>query len=252
MKTMKTKKYTHDEAFHNMAAPNIIVPIVLKTMLLPPPINAHYQVDSVVDFGCGVGTWLKAFKDNGVKEVLGLDGEWCNTDLLYKYIDKQHFKYVDLEMPITLDKAYDLVVSLEVAEHISEKSADAFVQSLVNAGKVVLFSAAIPGQGGDHHVNEQWPSYWQGKFGKHGYRFHDILRWKIWNHPDVDLWYKQNIFIVAHESVEIRDNDDYKKEIIDIVHPGYFTYVTQGLGVMRVAAMLKQSLTRALKRKLKT
>jgi hypothetical protein len=89
-----------------------------------------------------------------------------------------------------------------------------------------LFSAAIPGQGGDHHVNEQWPSYWQSKFKKYGYCFHDILRWKIWNHPDVDLWYKQNMFIVAHESIEIKDNDHCKQNIVDIVHPEYFRYKT--------------------------
>ncbi|MDR2384300.1 MAG: class I SAM-dependent methyltransferase [Tannerella sp.] len=104
------------------------------------------QINSVVDFGCGIGTWLKAFNDNGVKEILGLDGEWCNTDLLYKYINKQQFKYVDMEMAISLDKTYDLVISLEVAEHISEKSADTFVRSLVNAGKVIFSSNSGTGR----------------------------------------------------------------------------------------------------------
>jgi SAM-dependent methyltransferase len=232
-----------------MAAPSIIVPVVLKLPILAQ--DSAYRINSVVDFGCGIGTWLRAFKNNGVKEVLGLDGEWCDTDLLYKYVVKQEFRYVDMEQPIKLDKVYDLVVSLEVAEHISEQSANTFVQSLVNAGKVILFSAAIPGQGGDHHVNEQWPSYWQSKFEKHGYRFHDILRWKVWSHPDVDIWYKQNIFIVTHESIEIKDNDHCKLGVVDVVHPEYFTYVTQKLGVMRLVSMLNQSLRRAIKRRLK-
>jgi SAM-dependent methyltransferase len=205
----KNVKYIHDEYLHNMKDPNIIVPIVLS--IISP--------QNVVDIGCGIGTWLKTFKNKGVNDVLGLDGRWCNTDLLYKYIEPQEFMCVNLEKPIRLNKAYDLVLSLEVAEHISEENADIFVQSLVDAGKVILFSAAIPGQGGFNHINEQWPTYWIDKFKKHGYVFHDIIRNKIWDISEVFIHYKQNMFIVAHESVDILSKS-INTSIVNIVHPG--------------------------------
>jgi SAM-dependent methyltransferase len=188
---MKTKKlkYVHDEVSFNMVTPNIVVPIVL-TML--PPVN------SVVDFGCGIGRWLKAFKNCGVGEILGLDGEWCNKELLLKHIDKNEFRCVDLEYPIHLDKTYDLVISLEVAEHLSEWAADAFVQSLVDAGKIILFSAAVPGQDGLNHINEQWPSYWENKFQQHGYKCYDLIRRKMQNDSKIQESYKQNMFFVIH------------------------------------------------------
>jgi hypothetical protein len=148
---------------------------------------------------------------------------WCNRELLFKYIRPDEFRCVDLEKPITLDKTYDLVISLEVAEHLSESSAEVLVESLVKAGKVILFSAAIPKQGGFNHINEQWPSYWEDKFQKFAYRFHDIIRWDIWNREDIEVWYKQNIFIVAHESVTFPScRNKSATAIYSVVHPDMF------------------------------
>lgn len=46
-------------------AANKILPIVVET--LP-------QLNSAVDFGCGVGTWVSTLKDYGANDVLGLEG----------------------------------------------------------------------------------------------------------------------------------------------------------------------------------
>jgi SAM-dependent methyltransferase len=183
----KKVKYIHTERAHNMKTPNIVVPMLLKNL----------APHSVVDVGCGLGTWLCAFKSMGITDLLGLDGKWYNPNLLFKYIDKSEFMCVDLEQPIVLSKRYDLVISLEVAEHIAPKHADDFVQSLVNMGDVILFSAAIPRQGGFNHVNEQWPAYWAEKFEKYGYHFFDVIRPQIWNNAEVDIHYKQNMFLVS-------------------------------------------------------
>jgi len=210
MKSNKIK-YVHDEIGHNMTASSIVAPLVLE--MLPYPIN------SVVDFGCGIGTWLKAFQNCGVNELLGLDGEWCNKELLHKYLDEQNFKTVDLEKPIHLDKQYDLVVSLEVAEHLQESAADSFVQSLVNAGKIIFFSAAIPYQGGFNHINEQWPLYWANKFRSYGYKTYDIIRRKIWDYKEIEWFYKQNMFITAHNSIQLNFDES---EVMPIVHPDIY------------------------------
>ena len=142
-------KYEHSEAMHNLESPSEIVPIISD--LIKPK--------SVVDFGCGIGTFLHVFKNNNITEVLGLDGKWVNKDLLHKYISPSEFKEVNLEESVSLEKKYDLAISLEVAEHLSEKAAKIFVKNLVNAADKVIFSAAIPNQGGQNHINEQPLTY---------------------------------------------------------------------------------------------
>ena len=200
------KKFVHIEHIHNnLTIPDSVVPVILY--LYP-------RVQSTVDFGCGLGIWLLSFKIHGVKEILGLDGDWCDKSKLFKNIDETSFRTVDLEKPVCLNREYDLVISLEVAEHIPENAADTFVRSLVSAGKVILFSAAIPGQGGYNHVNEQFPEYWQEKFQKHSYVFHDIVRDRIRNNHNVPFWYRQNMFIVAHENIKFPADKGFKERRI--------------------------------------
>jgi SAM-dependent methyltransferase len=207
----KNIKYIYCDYESNESA-NIIVPLLLK----------HISPRNVVDIGCGSGMWLRAFKNNGVAEILGLDGQWHKPDLLFKHIDKSEFMCVDLEQPFVLPKIYDLVICLEVAEHISQEHANDFVQSLVNAGKIILFSAAIPAQGGFNHINEQWTAYWIKKFEKFGYYFHDIIRPEIWNNSNIEFWYKQNMFLVSpknHLPFKDISADSY---LSTIVHPDMY------------------------------
>ncbi len=91
--------------------------------------------------------------------------------------------------------------SLEVAEHIPEQAADTFIDSLTRHGRLILFSAATPGQGGEHHVNEQPPRYWQAKFAARGFQLFDFLRPRLRANKAVYLWYRHNVFVYAHESI---------------------------------------------------
>ncbi|MBE9111789.1 Wzt carbohydrate-binding domain-containing protein [Nodosilinea sp. LEGE 07298] len=148
---------------------------------------------SVVDIGCGDGTWLSVFQGQGVEDILGLDGSYVQPETLK--IHQECFVSRDLNQPFVLDRRFDLAMSLEVAEHLPAASAPGFVASLVQLSDVVLFSAAIPHQGGTHHINEQWPDYWIALFEAEGYVVIDGLRPRIWDHPDVEPWYAQNSFL---------------------------------------------------------
>lgn len=185
--------YMHDDSVHNLKTSQPIVEEILKRL----------QPKSVVDFGCGLGTFLNVFKKNGVREVLGIDGSWVDKNKLYQYIDPKEFLEHDLEKEISLNKKYDLVISLEVAEHLSENAADTFIQNLLQAGELIVFSAAIPLQGGQDHINEQWLTYWEEKFAKQHYVIHDILRPIFWNRPDIFWWYKQNMVLVTPKDYQI-------------------------------------------------
>jgi SAM-dependent methyltransferase len=211
-------KYRHFEELHNLDAPREIVPVIMD--LVNPT--------SVVDVGCGLGTFIHVFKDTGVADALGIDGSWCNKELLFKYINKEEFLEKDLEQIIRIDKKFDLVVCLEVAEHLTEKRADSFVLDLILLGDVILFSAAIPKMGGINHINEQWPDYWMKKFESHGYVAHDILKPFFWNNDRIWWWYRQNMLFFTTREYQFKSKLALNYNIIGtLIHPELFTSKTQ-------------------------
>lgn len=161
-----------------------VIPLVLE--ILPP-------TRSVIDFGCGVGVWLDLFKRNGVEDIYGVDGPWVRREMLL--IPDERFTYAELNQPYTLDKRLDLAMSLETAEHLFPENAATFVKTLCAAADYVLFSAAVPGQEGKNHFNEQWPEYWQALFEKEGYSVVDCIRGRIWHEEKIPYWYRQNILL---------------------------------------------------------
>ena len=147
----------------------------------------------VVDVGCGSGVWLSVFKENGVREILGIDGAYIDKKILH--ISGDEFRAADLQQPIREERQFDLAVCLEVAEHIPAQFAATLVNSLTGLAPVVLFSASIPFQGGEGHCNEQWQPYWIKLFQERGYVAIDYIRRKIWDRNDIHYWYAQNVFL---------------------------------------------------------
>ena len=160
-------------------------------------VNEVLHPKSVIDVGCGVGTWLKAWSELGVEDIFGIDGEYVRGDQLL--ISSDRFQPMDLTAPKEIARRFDLVESLEVAEHLPSSVAERFIAFLASLGSVVLFSAAIPNQGGVHHINEQWPEYWAELFAKHGFVPIDTLRDLIWDNLEVEYWYSQNTLLFVHQ-----------------------------------------------------
>jgi SAM-dependent methyltransferase len=159
-----------------------------------PELVRLFSPTTVVDLGCGEGHWLAAFREAGCL-VTGFDGDHVALDRLA--IPRDDFVSVDLNRPVALRDPADLALSLEVAEHLRADAADTFVASLVAAAPIVVFSAAIPGQGGAGHINEQWPGYWVERFASHGYSATGALRWRFWEDARVENWYRQNLLVFA-------------------------------------------------------
>lgn len=153
---------------------------------------------SVLDLGCGLGSWLASFRAQGVTDVCGVDGDYVQRELLE--IPPMQFVSGDLTQALDLGRRFDLALSLEVAEHLPEVAAPVLVASLVRHAPVVLFSAAVPGQAGQHHVNCQWPDTWAMHFRERGYEVIDCLRSVIWGRSDVAWWYQQNLLLFADRS----------------------------------------------------
>jgi SAM-dependent methyltransferase len=208
----------------------VIVPLVLQ--LLP--------VRSVVDVGCGDGSWLSIFRKLGVDDILGIDGDYVTRDFLQ--IAQDHFQAIDLTKPFALGRVFDLAISLEVAEHLPAECAAAFIESLTRLAPFVLFSAAIPFQGGDCHINEQWQDKWVELFQRHSYVPIDFIRKRVWQNEAVYWWYSQNTLLYAHADL-IQSNPALKAEFertnadqLCLVHPRQY---------LSLHSLYQETLTRA-------
>jgi SAM-dependent methyltransferase len=168
-----------------------------SAQVLAPFLFETFKPNSVIDVGCGEGLWGAEFESLGA-DVLGIDTG--DVEPLISRIEH------DLEVPLLVlpdEGTFDVALCLEVAEHLTPGRAETFVEDLCNLAPIVIFSAAIPGQGGTGHLNEQWPSYWCDLFEQCGYPGSGVLRWSIWDDARIKPWYRQNLLVFgAHDLPE--------------------------------------------------
>ncbi|HTA30980.1 MAG TPA: methyltransferase domain-containing protein, partial [Candidatus Cybelea sp.] len=175
---------------------------------------------SLIDVGCGTGTWIKTAMELGVKDILGLDG--VNVPPQELLIPQQHVVIQDFTQDWDLGRRFDLALCLEVGEHLDQIFASRLVRNLARHSDTVMFSAACPGQVGEHHVNCQWPAYWQKLFNDEGFFCEDSLRWKIWNDGRIEPWYRQNIFLALRDA----NRAGREERLRPVIHPE-FLYGTE-------------------------
>jgi SAM-dependent methyltransferase len=194
----------------------VVVPLVRE--LLDPR--------SVVDVGCGTGAFLRVFREGGVDDVLGVDGGYVDRRLLL--IPEDRFQAADLGEPLRVGREFDLALCLEVADDLAPERAEPFVRSLTALAPAVLFSAAVPAQGGQCQRNEQWPDYWIALFRERGYAAFDCIREALWNRPEVEWWYAQNTILFAREEVAARRPQlraRSREPVLPLVHPRLYLAV---------------------------
>lgn len=114
-----------------------------------------------------------------------------------------------------------MVISLEVAEHLPENRAEGFVRDLCLLGDIILFSAAVPRQGGTEHINEQWQTYWANKFDKNGFDAFDIIRPKIYDDYRVPLWYRNNMIVYVKRNTKLCEQmkENVDSRVLDMLLP---------------------------------
>lgn len=181
---------------------------------------------TVVDVGCGDGTWLWEFKALGADKVLGLDGDYVSTEILK--ISPDNFIPCNLVDPPKLETNFDLALCLEVAEHLPYENSYGLVDYLTRLSDVVLFSAAIPFQPGDNHINPQWQEFWREAFERENYLPITTIREKIWNERSVPFFYKQNMILYINQNALYKNSrlleeiNLSKGSLINVVHPDLY------------------------------
>ncbi len=237
---MRTRNQPYTAAFFEASenvgreAARVIVPIVLGLV----------QARSVVDVGCAEGAWLSVFRENGVDDLVGIDGSYIAPDR--RLVSATQWVSRDLAEPIRLDRIFDLVVCLEVAEHLPATRAAAFVEDLTRLAPVVLFSAAIPFQGGVAHINEQWQDYWAEHFSAIGYSAVDAVRPLVWTHPQVKWFYAQNTLLYVRHDVLDRHPALSAARAATLLRPLRVVHPQKYLSVADVTAMPVRRVLRQL------
>jgi 2-polyprenyl-3-methyl-5-hydroxy-6-metoxy-1,4-benzoquinol methylase len=176
-------------------------------------LSTYGPFGSLLDVGAGTRTWMGAAHGAGVSDIWGIDG--VEAPFSEALVAGSKFQLRDLSEPFDLNRMFDCVICLEVAEHLEESSANTLIASLCRHGNLIFFSAATPGQGGQNHANCQWPAYWQSLFNAQGFVCTDDVRWRMWHDADIEPWYRQNIFRA------VRDPSIAGSEprIASVVHP---------------------------------
>ncbi len=216
--------YDHATNLHPLEGPRIVMTEIISRL----------KPGSILDVGCGRGTWIKAAQQLGVTNTLGIDGVAIPPgELLFSATD---FRQIDLTTTWTLDRQFDLALCLEVAEHLDEQVASGLVESLTRHADTVLFSAASPYQPGQHHVNCQWPAYWQRLFNLQGYACDDTLRTQLWDNAFIDPWYRQNMFIASKSP----EKAGHEPRISAYIHPDLLPHLFHAQGAIQYSDFLQR------------
>lgn len=179
----------------------------------------EYQPKRVIEFGCGNGELSKALSNAGV-EVTAIDAYSTPNFTEYENINFYQVDLNDTDAVMDLLKVtstkFDLSICMEVAEHLNPDISEFLIQSLTSVADVVVFSAAIPEQDGDGHINCRDRYFWHEQFEKNNFYLKDTIRSQIRNNIKVGRWHALNIVDYVRLTGE-PTLQDYRKLVAKLV-----------------------------------
>jgi SAM-dependent methyltransferase len=234
--------YTHDfyarYADGSSRSASVVVPLVLSLL----------KAKSVVDVGCGIGTWSAEFEAQGASDVIGVDGAYVDRSQLL--IPQERFFSHDLIKPLRLGRTFDLALCLEVAEHLPDARAKSLVADLTSLAPCVLFSAAVPGQGGTQHINEQYLPYWIDLFQSHMYQAIDSIRPRVLGNDSVEWFYQQNIVMFVAPNHPLLNQNFPKAQ--SFIHPVLYERTRRAVPLLKtIVRSFPEAVYRAIRFHLK-
>lgn len=171
---------------------------------------------ALLDVGAGEGWWSEAAVDAGViGPVLALDLMLAEGSKLMRFAAAPWNAEAIEPLPILMtDTPWPLALCLEVAEHLTPVGGAHLLRELTRVSDAILWSAAIPGQGGDGHINERWATDWAEGFDSCGWHLEDPFRDRLWECVDVEPWYRQNLLLARPGRI---DYSEWPRNLVDPV-----------------------------------
>lgn len=151
--------------------------------------------NSFLDIGGGAGSWCAAAKNLGVQRVRLVDA--CPPNQVIPELSQEEQVQANLEEGIPNQGQFDLVICIEVIEHLTDHAASRLIKQMTSFSNFILFSAAIPGQGGIGHISERLHEYWHNKFSQFKFDKYDVIRPMLISRSDISSIHRQNLFIYA-------------------------------------------------------
>ena len=149
------------------------------------------EVKSIADLGCGRGDYCKYLKECGIPLVHGYEG----TQNIHKIAVYDDIMILDLTKRRWVEIFYELVLVLEVGEHIPKKYEKVFIDNVCEfTKKFLILSWGIPGQGGAGHFNEQPNDYVISEFEKRGLRL-EKKKTKFLREAASLRWFKNTVMV---------------------------------------------------------
>lgn len=171
-----------------------------------------YSPKSVVDLGCNDGLYLEGFWKAGC-EIIGIDK--------YYRGNHPHIETWDLTAPLGLRKR-DLAICLEVLEHIPAEDSASVLMNLCKASDTIIFSAAVPGQGGDGHINCQPKQHWIDRFADRGFYVNQKETTYILQNmrvkPNTMGWLMNNLMVLQKAGTESKFKEKLRLHVVSLPH----------------------------------
>lgn len=153
-------------------------------------LEAYPDVETVVDVGCGMGDYTRAFISKGI-QCTGYDGNPCTSQLTEGLCDVK-----DFAVPVDFG-VFDLVLCLEVGEHISKEYEQVFLDNITKASKkYLLLTWGLEGQPGWGHVNGRSNEYIISEVKKRGFRY-EPKKSQFLRETAEHWWFKSTIMAYA-------------------------------------------------------
>ena len=152
----------------------------------------NFVFESMCDLGCGPGDFLRELQNE--RDVLGVDFSVGVPQTLA--IDPSKYVDADLTKPLPFNRHFDVVMSLEVWEHLHPEFEKQYLDNVDSlTPDHVIISCAAPKQWGRHHYSPHEAQYVLDAMISRGYVFDEELTAKFKKIKLLASFYRRNTFV---------------------------------------------------------